>query len=77
MYVQVVPPVNYRKDERMSHCIERDLKDFLESGVCIAREPNTGKIRAIFAHNCRFKIPEIHKILFGDEIEYHIKIHKD
>lgn len=59
----------------MSHCFRNDLEEFLDEGFCVAREPDTGKIRAIFSHRDRFKIPEIHKILFGEKVDYQIKIH--
>ena len=61
----------------MSHCFRKDLEEFLDKGFVVARDPNTKEIRAILSGRDKFKIPEIHKLLFGEEIGYSIKINID
>lgn len=46
--------------------IEEDLNKFLDSGICIVRNPKTMAIEGVFQHKFKFKIPEIHKVLYDD-----------
>lgn len=55
--------------------IEEDMNKFLESGICIVRNPKTMAIEGVFQHKFKFKIPEIHKALYGEDVNYKITLH--
>lgn len=55
--------------------MQEEITEFLNSGICISRNPKTGKIDSIFHSKFRFRIPAIHKAMYGEDVDYHISIH--